>query len=83
MNTRRSAAKVNDQLYLLGLAYHDFIPVYQIDEILTSNGFDATEPGMYCGRIGRVHEPVGQNRYLTINWHKMPSGKYEIVAYLN
>ncbi len=81
--TRGILNKINEALYQIGLTYWDCLPIYKIDSILVDNGLEATEAAIYCGRDGSTHEEVGQGKYLTLNWHKMESGRYEIVAYLN
>lgn len=79
-----SKLKANNDLYRLGLTYHDAIPNADIDAILTTNGFKPLEEGIYCGRDGRVIESVGDGIWLTLNWHQMEVTKrYEIVAYLS
>ena len=80
---RRARKQVNDQLYGLGLAYHDGLPITQIDDILAANGFDKTEPAIYCGRDGRCSQIVGKYTWLSLSWHKMDSGRYEVIAYVN
>ena len=76
--------KANNDLHRLGLTYHHAIPNGAIDAILESHGLRPLEEGIYCGRDGRVIEEVGNNVWLTLNWHKMDvSGRYEIVAYLS
>jgi hypothetical protein len=80
---RKRSRKVNEALYQIGLKFWDYIPKYEIDSALVDNGFDATEPAIYCGRDGSIHEPVGHGKFLSLTWHKMDSGRYEIVAYLN
>lgn len=80
---RRAQIEVNSRLYDLGKVYHAYIPVYEIDSILVDNGFEATEPAIYCGADGKDHQEVGHGKYLSLAWHKMESGRYEIVAYLN
>ena len=63
LNSRKAERKAqnatNDSLADLSRRYHDGIPVGEIADILTENGFDR-EPmdGIYCGREGRVHEQV-------------------------
>lgn len=81
--TKRAQKKVNDGLYKIGLKYWEYIPVFEIDSLLIENGFDATEAGLYCGESGRSEEQVGIHKYLHLTWHKMESGRFEIVAYLN
>ena len=80
---KKATKRVNDQLYNLGLQYWNYLPIFEIDSILVEFGFDATEPAIYCGREGNTHEPVGDGKFLSMTWHKMESGRYEIVAYLN
>ena len=80
---KRAQAQVNERLYNLGKVYHNYIPVYEIDSALVESGFEATEPAIYCGADGKSHEEVGHGKYLSMTWHKMESGRYEIVAYLN
>lgn len=63
--------------------YHPWIPNGTIDKILTANGFNEMEQGIYTGRDGRIHEKVGNNTWLSMTWHKMDSGRYEIVAYVS
>jgi len=87
--TRKAMKQANKALYELGRTYHDGLPISTIDSILTSNGFNATEPAIYCGRDGQVIEPVSKDIprtyvYLSMSWHKMEvTGRYEIVAYLS
>ena len=81
--TQATMKRVNDGLYQIGLKYWDYLPIYEIDSMLVENGFEATEVAIYCGRVGSAHEEVGHGKYLTFNWHRMDSGRYEIVAYLN
>jgi hypothetical protein len=81
---QKKAAKnaVNTALYAIN--YSDGLPVTKIDGILSSNGFEETEPAIYCGREGRSHQPVGFGVYLALSWYKMePTGRYEIVAYVS
>lgn len=82
-NLRHRTKLVNNRLHVLGLGYHDLLPIAQIDLILTDNGFQPTEPAIYCGADSKFHEPVGDGKYLTITWHKMESGRYEVTAYVN
>ena len=80
---RRARREVNAHLSDMGARYHDGIPVQEIDGILCQHGFNATEPAIYCGREGRAHEQVGEKTWLSLTWFKMPSGRYEIVAYVS
>ena len=64
--------------------WYESLPIDKVEMILTKFGFDA-EPmkGIYCGREGRIHEKVGGYTYLVFSWYKMPSGRYEINAYVS
>jgi hypothetical protein len=35
------------------------------------------------GQSGRTNEPVGYGVHLALSWYRMPSGNYEITAYLS
>ena len=74
---------VNDRLHSLGLVYHVSLPISDIDNILGTYGFDETEPAIYCGRDGRCSQQVGAYTWLHLSWHKMESGRYEVVAYVS
>jgi len=82
---RKAAAKVNDVLSDLSRRYHASLPIADIDNALTANGFEPTEPAIYCGRDGQCKPmPVGSNMYLAFSWHKMEgSGRYEVTTYLS
>ncbi len=81
--------KMNQFLASLGATYWDELPLKQIDATLAANGFNILEPGFYCGADGRINEPVGigllgrEKVHLSLSWHKMQSGRYEVVAYLS
>jgi len=78
----RKAAN-NDLHRLTFNRYHDGLALYDIDQILEENGFKTLEAAIYCGRDGSVHEQVGAKTWLSLTWHKMTSGRYEIVVYLS
>ena len=81
---RVARRKVNSLLYELGCTYYDGLPIARIDDALTSNGFDATEPAIYCGRDGNCSPmQVGAYTWLSLSWHKMESGRYEVTAYVS
>jgi hypothetical protein len=80
---RKARIRANDLLYKLGREYHVGLALGRIDSILQSNGFTGLEPAIYCGRDGQCHEQVGKRTWITLAWHKMESGKYEIVSYLS
>jgi len=81
--------RMNQFLSNLGATYWNELPLKQIDAALAANGFNILEPGFYCGADGRINEAVGiglmgrEKIFLSLSWHKMQSGRYEIVAYLS
>lgn len=83
---RRRKNAVNAALYQMGYnKWYDGIPLTEIRDLLERFGFngDCME-GIYCGADGQMNEKVeGSNTYIAMTWHKMPSGRYEIVAYLS
>lgn len=83
INEAKARTKANEALHEVGLTYHPFIPNATIDNILVANGFRPMEEGIYCGREGRCSEQVSDKTWITMTWYKMPSGNYEIVAYLS
>jgi len=81
---RVARRKVNAALHELGRVYHDGLPIAQIDAALSANGFDETEPAIYCGRDGSCSPmQVGARTWLSLSWHKMESGRYEVTAYVS
>jgi len=75
--------QANEALFLMGKKYWDGTPITKIDEILYRAGFNVTEEAIYCGREGRSQEFVGENTWISLSWYKMPSGRYEITAYVS
>lgn len=81
---RRARRKVNDRLYDIGRTYPSSLPIAEINEALAHHGFDELESAIYCGREGNCSpQQVGERTWLALSWHKMESGKYEVVAYVN
>lgn len=83
LSLARDMRGVNDALYGLGRTYHDSVPLETVNELLTHYGFDRLESMLLCGRQGRLHESVGRNRWLSLSWYKMESGRWEVVAYVS
>ena len=75
--------RANDKLADISRRYHDGLALTEIDAALTAEGFSSMESAIYCGRDGQSHEQVGERTWLTLCWHKMESGRYEINAYLS
>jgi len=78
--------KVNSELYQLGLEFHDTLSysLNTIDRILTKHGFatPSAEP-IFSGLEGRLHQEVGEGKWLTVSWHRFDTGRYEVTAYVN
>jgi len=87
-------SQINDALHGMG-NYHDGIPIQKIGEIMAPFGVvlmnEDNTPfgGFFTGREGRTSidlalngQPVS-NSMLVMTWSKMPSNRYEIVAYLS
>ena len=80
----RNTRLVNEVLWTLGHnIYHDSIPLDHINETLDAYGFDRLEAMLLCGRDGRICESVGHSKWLSLSWHKMESGRYEVTAYVS
>ncbi len=78
--------KVNDALHALGLVYHKHLgdALVRTYDALRANGF--TEPGVgytLPTERGCIRGEVGSGKWLTLNFFRMESGNYEVVAYVN
>jgi hypothetical protein len=80
---RNARVRANDSFYKLGRSYHEGLNLHVIDSILQSNGFTGLEPAIYCGRDGQTNEQVGARTWISMSWHRMESGRYEVVVYLH
>lgn len=81
---RANAKGMNKALWTLTHnQYHDSVPLDTVNLLLRIYGFDELEPMILCGRQGKLHEAIGQNKWLTLTWYKMESGRYEVVAYIS
>jgi len=80
---RNARNRANGKLADISRRYHDELALTEIDAVLTAEGFSSMESAIYCGRDGQSHEQVGERTWLTLCWHKMESGRYEINAYLS
>jgi hypothetical protein len=85
--TNKNKAKnvVNKALWEMGKVYHDGLPLQEVLDTLHNAGFTETEEvlGVYCGREGRATAFVGMGTYLSFSWFKMPSGRFEVTAYVS
>lgn len=84
---RQRTERVNEVLWYLGLTYHNTLgeALTAVDDALKASRFEPINspiaplaPGEY-----RVHVPVGDSKWVTACFHEMPSGRYELVAYVN
>lgn len=80
---QRDTRMLNNFLYEMGRCYQASVPLDRVNDALRAYGFDELEPMLLCGRDGHLHENVGRNRWLSLTWHKMESGRYEVVAYVS
>lgn len=80
----RRLMRVNSELHQLGLEYHANLgPVFHaLDLILVKHGFLETDTH-FSGVTGRLHQHVGDDKWLSLTAYRMESGRYEIVAYVN
>ena len=75
--------------------YFNSIPTQEIQVILNKFGLGVNQEtreqvmdGIFTGRDGKMEEPVSidqkgnTNALFVMTWHKMESGRYEIVAYV-
>lgn len=74
--------RINKQLdNLCRNNYFQSIPLKDIAAILAPFELKI-EDGIYCGD-GETYEEVGHGVWFRMSWYKMPSGRYEIVAYVS
>lgn len=71
--------------------YFDLIPLDEIFSIVESfEGLQVVDEageawsGFLCGESGQAHFKITNAKfYLHLSWYRMPSGRYEIVAYVS
>jgi hypothetical protein len=62
--------------------YFDSIPIVPIAYCVLNQDFsDEDLEGIYCGDNSRCVADLGENVWLAFTWFRMPSGRWEIVAY--
>ena len=89
----KAAKQANDQIYdLIQNKYFRSIPNDELFSIVKRAGFrfDPEEEEFFLvGRDGKatwqLYDEEGRevNHMLVLNWHKMDSGRYEVVAYVS
>jgi len=84
MTEAQQRKKANKELATISQKYHKTLPISEISQILSKNGFDsAVMEGIYCGHTGKVYEQVGKKTWIIFTWYKMPSGNFEINVYVS
>ena len=80
---------VGNALRTISAEYHHAIPIGKILDAARSQGFEPLQEdgtpweGMLTGADGRTSIDLkGSKKALHVQWHKMPSGKYEVNAYM-
>lgn len=62
--------------------YFDHLPLCDIGLIAERHGFATDDmDGIYCGHEGRATVELGENVWMNMGWYRMPSGRFEVVAY--
>lgn len=81
---------INKELHSMGFEYYPEVPLSDIFAIVEKKaGMVVQEDGtpwsgLLCGDDGRAKfEVAGYKFLLHLTWHRMPSGNYEIVAYVS
>jgi hypothetical protein len=76
--------QANNDFYEMSRVYHQSIPLSDIIEILVRHGFDPEGVhGIYTGRDGSSHDQVGDKTWMSMTWHRMDSGRWEVNIYLS
>lgn len=88
--TRNKALRTaNKALAALETYTSDFSAwIEQVREIVTKAGFEIDLSGMFLGEssycVESAIEEDGKSKLaVRISWHKMPSGRYEMLAYMS
>lgn len=65
--------------------YRDHVPVGEMVEAIKEFGFEVVEDFILCGHEGKATIELKRNEkpsYLHISWYRMPSNRFETVAYI-
>lgn len=84
--TKARLQKVNSKLTDLGKTYWDNMSkaFAAVDTALVSQGFEETNGCTEtAGTATSFHGNAGEGKWVHISWHRMESGRYELVAYVN
>lgn len=74
---------VNDSLHRIGMSLYQFQSdgMALVYDALKANGFTEWADSQFVDN--RLHQSVGEGKYLTVVTHRYETGRYEIVAYVN
>ena len=76
--------RVNSELHQLGLSYHDALPFPQINSTLERHGLPLMEEAIgEAVNKDSIHFNLLEDKWLHITFHRMESGRFEVVAYIN
>lgn len=82
----RRLMRLNSELHQIGLEYHNTLggSLVRVYDALRAHGFIEPEVGYTLPHpSGNILAEVGEGKWLTLSYHRMESGRYEIVAYVN
>ena len=87
VSEKQARKNANKELYELSTGnnqkYYNHIPFGEIANILAKHGFIEILFSVNDSKPGRIFEQVGQSTWLTVTWFKMPSDRYEVIAYVS
>lgn len=89
MSNRTAKDQTNREINKLGI-YHPLIPLFHIFEIVRAHIGEVVQEdgtpwsGLLLGDDSSANFDIENSRLvLRVMWHKMPSGNYEITAYVS
>lgn len=82
LQTKADCKRVNEALWKMGRIYYESVPLVEIASLLRANGFEFNDV-IATADEGRLTRPVGRDKWLSLSYFKMPSGRFEVVAYVN
>ena len=80
---------VNHMLWECGKTYYESLgeAMYAVTASLSVNDFETQPFTDSCllnqGKDKHQHAPVGERKYVSASYHRMPSGRWELVAYVS
>lgn len=84
---RQRVNRVNQVLYVAGLKYYDTLSAAAnvVSDALHAEGLfvDYLSVRQMCEGEYRTHAEVGEGKWVTACYHEMPSGRFELVAYVS